>query len=302
MLRMLSLSLLLAGCARTTQLRALGSVDPKQLCPDVQRCDARGDATVSTLRGRKAQPIYLGARQGPESYLGKVAPERKASSVLKTCGGDVTRDDWLVTAPARRPVSLPERGVKELRELLRNRLAEALDQQPKLLDDTGLTVAEASKRAAQQLRLTPLELTSQTYWLSDSAFEKRLGQCGEEEYENIIYSITLLSLADLARKELATQLCVGLESLWSAPARAAESEPTSSEEQSVEKSLDALATHEVQGDDLVAQARAAESEAAAAAVARQEQRKKLSEEACFRAADALASELRIVAALGFDEQ
>jgi hypothetical protein len=55
-----------------------------------------------------------------------------------------------------------------------------------------------------------VSLVEQTHWLSDAAFEKRVGQCGEDFYEQVIYSITVISMADLFQKDLEMKLGASL--------------------------------------------------------------------------------------------
>lgn len=206
------------SCGGPTQLPSLGVVKPEQLCSEVKRCDVRGDAAVTTLNGRKASPIHLADGQGPESYLGKVAPKRNANSVLKTCGGDITKDDWLETGPTARMVELTNDGKLLLRASLKTHLAEQLLSQPRLVEGQSASIDAIVDAASQGLGLQKVSLLSQTFWLKDSAFERRVGQCGEEEYKNIIYSLTMLRLSELTQKELESKLLTNLEAKLPAPA------------------------------------------------------------------------------------
>ena len=211
---------LLGGCFfGKPKLAPLGPVEMDSLCSDLARCDARGDVAVSTMKGRKPAPIHLADGQGVESYLGKVAPERSAQGVLKTCGSDVSREDWLETGPSVRVVELPPEGKQHLRESLKASISRGLlARQGDLSMTTELDVEATSEAAVRQVGLPKISMISQTYWLKDSAFERRVGQCGEEEYANIIYSLTLLQLSELTRKDLETKLVAGLESKLAAPA------------------------------------------------------------------------------------
>ncbi|MET0287084.1 MAG: hypothetical protein ABW352_21550, partial [Polyangiales bacterium] len=197
-----------------TTLPALGSVPPSSLCSDVKRCDVRGDKAISTLQG---SPVHLAEKQGPESYLGKVAPKRVANSVLLTCGGDVARDDWLETGPTARAIKVSDQGKQKLRGSLKNFLAQQLLAHPEVLEGRNTTIESVIDGGTQGTTPTEVNLVSQTYWLTDSAFEKRVGACGEENYGDIIYSLTLLSLSDLTRKEIEGKLLANLTTKLAAP-------------------------------------------------------------------------------------
>ena len=282
------LTLGLVGCNATTTLPSLGTIKPETLCSDIKRCDVRGDVAISTLSGRKVVPIHLAAGQGPESYLGKVAPKRKANSVLKTCNGDVTRDDWLETGPAARTLELTDQGKVLLRGSLRAHLAEALLAHPEApVGQASPTTIDATvDAAASGLGLSRIGLLSQTYWLKDAAFERRVGQCGEENYADIIYSLTLLRLSDLTQKELESKLIIGLEAKLAL-------RPQSVEEQVSGKS------HAEPLDLLLAPAAAPAASVPPVDVA--EAHHALLRELAYTTVQALASELRTIAALGFDE-
>lgn len=253
-------------------------VEPKGLCNDLARCEVRGDEAVSLLRGRKAAPIYLAEGQGPESYLGKVAPARKSQSVLKTCGGDVAREDWLESGPSVRIVELTKQSKQQLREALRTHLAEQLLQHAELL--AGPKSADAIVEAASTgVGLQKITMVGQTYWLKDASFERRVGQCGEEEYENIIYSLTLLELSELTRRELEAKLTAGLAAaLASPPGDAAPPTGESSEEGEAERAPTGAAVQPEQGLGV------------------------LHQELAHGAVRALANDLRMIAAFGFDEK
>lgn len=278
----------LLGCSASTTLPSLGKIKPETLCSDIKRCDVRGDVAVSTLSGRKAVPIHLAAGQGPESYLGKVAPKRKANSVLKTCSGDVARDDWLETGPAARTLELTDQGKALLRGSLRAHLAEALLAHPEALvgQASPTTIDATVDAAASKLGLSRVGLLSQTYWLKDAAFERRVGQCGEENYGDIIYSLTLLRLSDLTQKELESKLVNSLEAKLAL-------RPQSADEQASGK------PHAEPLDLLLAPSAAPSASVPAVDLA--EAHHALLRELAYTTVQALASELRTIAALGFDE-
>lgn len=282
----LSLLVGFLSCSGETRLPSLGAVEPEQLCSEIKRCDVRGDEAVSTLRG-KTTPIHLADGQGPESYLGKVAPKRKANSVLKTCGGDVTHDDWLETGPAARTVVLSDQGKQQLRASLKAHLAQQLLAHPQVLEGQTSGIDALVESATQGLGLQKVGLLSQTYWLKDAAFERRVGQCGEEEYKDIIYSLTMLRLSDLTQKELETKLLANLE------AKLPYLDPS--------KKHDAGVEAEATTPEVAAPASAPSEGDAGAPVDPAEAHKALLVELGYGAVKALASELRTIAALGFDE-
>ncbi|MEY4509601.1 MAG: hypothetical protein RLZZ450_1723 [Pseudomonadota bacterium] len=159
----LSLLVGFLSCSGETRLPSLGAVKPEQLCSEIARCDVRGDEAVSTLSGRNTTPIHLADGQGPESYLGKVAPKRKANSVLKTCGGDVAHDDWLETGPAARTVELSDQGKQQLRASLKAHLAQQLLAHPQVLEGQTGSIDALVESASQGLGLQKVGLLSQTY-------------------------------------------------------------------------------------------------------------------------------------------
>lgn len=274
--RTILLALWLPGCffgGSNPPLRGFGKVDLKSLCSDAKRCDVRGDQAVLTIQ-KKATPIYLADKQGPESYLGKVAPAREARSVLKTCGGDIKRDDWLETGPSARTVELNGDGKVQLRSMLRAQLTSALLARPNLIEDAPVSVDAVVESASSQAAVARVTLLSQTYWLKDGAFEKRVAQCGEEELPNIIYSLTLIRLSDLTQKELEGKLLKGITAKL-APELA---KGASDDEE------------DVSGPG--------ESPEAAQEGAAQ---RALLKEVAAEAVHGLAGELRLIAAFGFDE-
>jgi len=281
------------SCGGGPTLPGLGKIELEQLCSDVGRCEARGDDAVSTLKGRKARPIFLAETQGPESYLGKVAPERKAESVLKTCGSDIGKSDWLESGPTLRVVELTSDGKKSLKEALKAHLARQLLERPALLEGQEANLESIVDSATGSAGLQKVSMVSQTYWLKDAAFEKRVAQCGEEESENIIYSLTLLQMSDLSRKELESKLYTGLGAKLLADAKS-DSVPAPQEpsEAAPSEALDDASA------PAAAQVSSAGGEAAAAdpMVARRAALTELS----FAAVRALANELRLIAAFGYD--
>ena len=292
----------LLGCffGGKPEVAGLGPVKLDSLCDDLSRCDARGDVAVSALEGRKPAPIHLADGQGVESYLGKVAPERKAQGVLKTCGGEVAREDWLETGPSVRVVELPPEGKLRLRAALKASVARGLLARNAALSP-DLDVEALSEAAVRQLSLQKISMISQTYWLKDAAFERRVGQCGEEEYANIIYSLTLLQLSELTRKELETKLVAGLEGELGTqptapPAPVAAPTPAAATPPPGIPGANASVPPAIPG------APPARGEQSAPAPAIDpEVRRKLLRELGFDAVRDLATELRMIAAVGFDE-
>jgi hypothetical protein len=247
-----------------TTLPGLGSVPPSSLCSDVKRCEVRGDKAITTL---KTGPIHLAEKQGPESYLGKVAPKRVANSVLLTCGGEIVHDDWLETGPTARSIKVSDEGKQKLRATLKNFLAQQLLAHPEVLDGRNVTVESVIDAGTQGTTPSEVNLISQTYWLNDGAFERRVGQCGEENYADIIYSLTLLSLSDLTRREIESKLLNNLVNKLAAPLPASD---------------EALPAEEAEPTADPQKARL--------------------KELAFSTVKALAGELRTIAAFGFDEK
>ncbi|MDB4988177.1 MAG: hypothetical protein JWN04_3355 [Myxococcaceae bacterium] len=282
------LSLGLLGCSlfggSQTTLPSLGVVQPASLCSDVKRCEVRGDIAINTLSGRHAIPIHLAAGQGPESYLGKVAPKRNANSVLKTCGGDVTRDDWLETGPAARTLELTSEGRQKLRASLKAHLAEALLAHPEVMAGQSSSIDATVEAASTGLGLPRIGLLSQTFWLKDAAFERRVGQCGEENYGDIIYSLTLLKLSELTQKELESKLVLGLEARLPLKPAASEAAP--------EAAVDPMELLAKPSGPPPVPVEAVDPVAA---------HHDLIRELAYGTVQALAAELRTIAALGFDE-
>ena len=273
-------------CGGGPTLPGLGTVKVEHLCADPSRCDARGDKAVATLQGGGATPIFLAEKQGPEHYLGKVAPERNARSVLKTCGGDVVRDDWFESGQTVRVVELTSDGKRSLREALKAHLAQELLAHPALLAGNEAKLESIVDGAATGASLQKVSMVSQTYWLSDAAFERRVAQCGEEEQENIVYSLTLLSLSELSRKELEAKLYAGLSAKLAYAGPAPEAAPAPA------------AVH----DPEATPAAEAPLEAAVAPLDPMVAHKLALQERAFATVRALANELRMIAAFGYDEK
>ncbi len=286
------LALGLAGCAGTA-LPGLGPIKAENVCSEVKRCDARGDKALSNLR-RGSEPIHLAEGQGPQSYLGKVAPKRNAKSVLKTCGGDVTRDDWFETGPAPHLVELSEAGKRELRSTLKAHLAEELLKHPELFTGPDANPEGTVEAASAGAGLSKVGLISQTYWLKDGAFERRVGQCGEEDYANIIYSLTLLRLSDLTQRELESKLSAALAAKLMPP------QPAPGAGASAEETPAAEASEEPAKEGETADT-GSESDAGAA-LADAQARRALVQELAHAAVRSLADDLRVIAAFGYDEK
>lgn len=210
---MLFLGLAFATCGgRATHIRSIGEVRIQNLCDDPSRCEVRGDAYTNVLKDRSEPRQYLAPGQGPDQYLGKVAPERNIRGALVTCGAPLTSADWLHTAPVVRAVKLDAKGAGELTSSLRSHLSRHLATHPELQDQGAERTMEGIiDSALAAVRPRTVRVGSQSFWLSDSAFEKRVGLCGEEEYENIVYSITVLELSPTFQLDLEAALRHGLE-------------------------------------------------------------------------------------------
>jgi hypothetical protein len=195
------------GTCAPKPLPSLGKVDPKQLCDDPARCEARGDAVHNALKN--GPPPYLAAGAGPEQFLGRVAPARNPSSALKSCGGDVKPADWLSTAPAIREVLLDKEGKQRIYDAMKAQLVAAMGKAG-LIERADADLKANVDAAVAAVDFAKVSLVEQTHWLSDAAFEKRVGQCGEDFYEQVIYSITVISMADLFQKDLEMKLGASL--------------------------------------------------------------------------------------------
>jgi hypothetical protein len=195
------LLLVLCGC-RAARIEPFGETKLGALCDDVKRCEAHGDSVINLLKKGGAR-LYLVPDKGPEQLLGKVAPARKVDSVMKTCGADIAAQDWLQAPDAVRDLKLDADGKRALRGRLHAYLAGRVGSF-ELAPEQG---AEASIRSvAQEVALDRVSWVSQTYWLTDGAYERRVAQCGEEERANIIYSMTVLSPSASFQSDLTVRL------------------------------------------------------------------------------------------------
>lgn len=261
------------GC-RTARIEPFGEAKLEALCADTKRCGARGDSVVNLLKNQKTARTYLVPDKGPEQLLGKVAPKRKVDSVMSTCGAEIAANDWLSAPEVIRQFKLGAEGKRELRQRLHAYLARRV---------SALTIpekagAEASVKAVSEaVDVDEVSWVGQTYWLSDAAFERRVAQCGEEERENIIYSITVLSPSEAFQVDVEAKLQRALNAkLGAPPAKDAgvpeaedsglQTEPTAPAEDGQEG--DALQRHDTIARDVVR---------------------------------ALARDTRVLAALGFDD-
>lgn len=195
-------SLALIAC-KVARIEPFGEAKLSALCADEKRCETRGDSVINLLKQKGTQRLYLAPDKGPEQLLGKVAPERKAESVLKTCGAEVAANDWLTAPETLRTFTLGEHGKEELRERLRSYLsarAGALAVSEKKTVDASLS------DVVKAVPLDRVSWVSQTYWLNDTAFERRVTQCGEEERENIVYSLTVIAPSQAFQTDLSIKL------------------------------------------------------------------------------------------------
>jgi hypothetical protein len=188
---------------KLARIEPFGETKLSALCADEKRCETRGDSVINLLKLKGPQRMYLAPDKGPEQLLGKVAPERNVESVLKTCGAEVSVNDWLAAPEALRTFALGDNGKVELRERLRSYLsarAGALSVSEKQTVDASLTAV------VQAVPLDRVSWVSQTYWLNDTAFERRVTQCGEEERENIVYSLTVIAPSQAFQTDLSLKL------------------------------------------------------------------------------------------------
>jgi hypothetical protein len=203
------------GC-RAPRIEPFGETRLAALCEDTKRCEAHGDSVVNLLKQVGARH-YLVPDKGPEQLLGKVAPARKVDSVLKTCGADIAAQDWLQAPDAVRELELDADGKRALRARLHAYLAARVGTFA-LAPEQG---AEASIRSVvQEVALDRVTWVSQTYWLTDGAFERRVAQCGEEDRENIIYSMTVLSPSASFQNDLTVTLRSALQKYLAGPSDA----------------------------------------------------------------------------------
>jgi hypothetical protein len=199
----LSLALLALSACSTLHVEPFGGVQLSALCNDTRRCEARGDKVFNLLTNKRSPRLDLAPQKGPEQVLGKVAPKRKIDSVLKSCGKEVTPSDWLASAEAIRELPLDAEGKAEVQ----SRLRATLSSRAGALHLSGEQMVEATLREViGSLQLKRASWVSRTYWLSDVAFERRVGQCGEEERKDIVYSLTVLEPSQGFQSDLAKQL------------------------------------------------------------------------------------------------
>jgi hypothetical protein len=201
-------SLALSAC-HVARIEPFGESKVDALCNDQKRCEAHGDKVLNLLNSKKQARLYLAPGKGPEQLLGKVAPKRKADSVMKTCGAEIKPDDWLAAPEGIREFALGKHGKDELRRRLRAYLSARV---PALSFPQGRSVEASLSAVIDAVSLERVSWVSQTYWLTDTAYERRVGQCGEDERENIIYSLTLLSPSQAFQVDLADKLVHALES------------------------------------------------------------------------------------------
>ena len=289
----LGLALASASCGKAT-LPALGPVSTERVCPSDKRCDVKGDTAVNLLRARGGHAIKLAQGLGPESFLGKIAPKRKAGSALKTCGSEVKPGDWHASAEASREIRLQPEGQEAFRDTIRGHLAVVLGTSPEL-SQLGPGLGPLIAQAIRRMKIDRVGLLSQTYWLSDAAFEQRISLCGEEEAGQIVYSMTVLRLSKVFVRDLGAVLEHALdEALAQARGRSdanAGSTPTSPTDASIATKEDAppvtSSASEGSPSAPVAEGDADAEAPSFAALA-------------LRVMDSLEQDLRLVVALGFD--
>lgn len=268
---LVSVCVALAACAGA-RIEPFGETRIDTLCNDVKRCEARGDKVVNLLGDKKAPRLYLAPDKGPEQLLGKVAPKRKANSVMKTCGAEISANDWHSAPEAVRQMPLGKHAKEELRRRLRAYLSARVATLN--LPENDSVEASLSAVVDEAAQLDRVSWVSQTYWLTDTAFERRVGQCGEDERDNIIYSLTVLSPSQAFQADLTFKLARALR----AKLGAGSTSDAGAEEQAAAEPP-AAAT-----DDADAGADASRYDTVARDVAR-----------------TMARDTRVVAALGFDD-
>jgi hypothetical protein len=262
-------SLIALTACKVARIEPFGETNLSALCADEKRCETRGDKVINLLKQKGVQRLYLAPDKGPEQLLGKVAPERKAESVLKTCGAEVAANDWLTAPETLRSFALGEQGKAELRERLRSYLSARADA---LAVSEKQTVEASLSAVVTAVALDRVSWVSQTYWLNDTAFERRVTQCGEEERANIVYSMTVIAPSLAFQTDLSLKLERALNDKLGAPsaADAGASEPAAVAAPASEGESEpgALQRHDTLARDVVR---------------------------------ALARDTRVVAALGFDD-
>lgn len=267
-------ALALSAC-HVARIEPFGEAQVDALCNDAKRCEAHGDKVINLLGNKKAARLYLAPGKGPEQLLGKVAPKRKADSVMKTCGAEIKPDDWLAAPEGIREIALGKVGKDELKRRLRAYLSARVSA---LKFPEGRSVETSLSAVIDAVALDRVSWVSQTYWLTDTAYERRVGQCGEEERENIIYSLTLIAPSQAFQVDLADKLKRALESQLKPNAEDAD---------------EGAETEPAAEPDPEADAGAAATEAPAPASAH--------EIVAHDVVRALARDTRVVAALGFDD-
>jgi hypothetical protein len=193
----------LLGFCGDKPIPTIGHVKLTELCDDTSRCEVRGDGVYNALK--KGAPPYLARGAGPEQYLGKVAPKRNPASVLTTCGGEVAASDYLSSAPTPREVTPDKEGKRRIRDAIKGQLVRAMSKAG-IVERADSKLKARVDAAVAAVDFQKLSMVEQTYWLSDAAFEKRVGQCGEEFYDQVVYSITVIGLSDLFQKDLELKL------------------------------------------------------------------------------------------------
>jgi hypothetical protein len=206
--KLLTATLLISTACRVAHIEPFGETKLGSLCKDEKRCNARGDSVINLLGKSKVPRLYLAPDKGPELLLGKVAPKRDAGSVLKTCGAEIAASDWHSAPEEIRQFALGDEGKDELRQRLHAYLSSRVAE----LDFPEKQTVESSLAAVtHSVVLERVSWVSQTYWLSDSAFERRVGQCGEEERDNIIYSLTVIAPSQAFQADLISKLTQALD-------------------------------------------------------------------------------------------
>jgi hypothetical protein len=140
------------------------------------------------------------------------------------------------------------------------------------------TVDASLSEVVKAVQLDRVSWVSQTYWLNDAAFERRVTQCGEEERENIIYSLTVIAPSQAFQTDLSIKLERALNEKLGKPEAA--SADAGAELAASEATAPAAPTEEGEGAAHAAQ----RHDTLARDVVR-----------------ALARDTRVVAALGFDD-
>lgn len=292
----LCLALLFMSACGGLHVEPFGGVKLSALCNDVKRCEARGDKVLNLLKDKRALRLYLAPQKGPEQVLGKVAPKRKIDSVLKSCGKEVTPSDWLASAEAIREVPLDADGKAEVQSRLRANLSARAGA----LHLSGEQMVEATLREViGSLQLKQASWVSRTYWLSDVAFERRVGQCGEEERKDIVYSLTVLEPSQGFQSDLARQLEQALRAQLERQGETSEADDAADgAQQAGDQAEEAMREPEAVP---AAEEEPASASAAQAADAADEGAGMSYEALALDVVTSFARNTRVVVALGFDE-